>query len=29
MFNEIEKNMIKSGKINVDFKIKFDKRLFE
>ena len=29
MFDEIERNMVKAGKINVDFKIKFDKRLFE
>ena len=29
MFNEIEKNMIKSGNIRVDFKIKLDRRLFE
>jgi len=29
MFPEIENSLIKSGKINVDFKIKFDKRMFE
>jgi len=29
MFNEIERNMIKSGNIKVDLKIKLDKRFLE
>ena len=29
LFNEIEKNMIKSGNINVDLKIKLDRRFLE
>jgi len=29
MFNEIERNMIKSGDIKVDLKIKLDRRMFE
>ena len=29
MFNEIEKNMIRAGDVKVDFKIKFDRRMFE
>ena len=29
MFNEIEKSMIKAGNIDVDLKIKLDRRLFE
>ena len=29
MFNEIEKNMIKAGNINIDFKIKLDRRMLE
>jgi len=29
MFNEIERNMIKSGDIKVNLKIKLDRRMFE
>ena len=29
MFSEIEKNIIKSGNINIDFKVKFDRRFLE
>ena len=29
MFSEIEKNMIKASNMKVDFKIKFDRRMFE
>jgi len=29
MFNEIEKNIIKSGDIKIDFKVKFDRRFLE